>query len=52
MLVELAELTTIMSEIEGGRIEKLVSVDTHEDTVVVDENSNHYEVKYILANPK
>ena len=51
-VVEMVEVSRIMSEIKGGKIEKWVSEDTHEEIVVVDEFGNRYEVKYISANPK
>ena len=51
-LKEMVEVSRVMSEIKGGTIEKWVSDDTHEDIVVVDKDSNRYEVKYITANPK
>jgi hypothetical protein len=49
---EMVEVSRVMAQIKGGQIEKWVSEDTHEDIVVVDENGNRYEVKYISANPK
>ncbi|AMW99225.1 hypothetical protein [Rummeliibacillus stabekisii] len=49
-MVEMVEVSRVMSEIKGGKIEKWVSEDTHEDIVVVDGNGNRYEVKYISAN--
>ena len=49
---EMLEVSRVMSEIKGGKIEKWVSEDAHEDIVVVDESGNRYEVKYISANPK
>jgi len=51
-VVEMVEVSRVMSEIKGGKIEKWVSEDTHEDIVVIDEKGNRYEVKYISANPK
>lgn len=51
-LTEMVEVSRVMGEIKGGKIEKWVSEDTHEDIVVVDENGNRYEVKYVSANPK
>lgn len=49
---ELVEVSRVMSEVKGGKIEKWVSNDTHEEIVVADENGNKYEVKYISANNK
>ena len=51
-VVEMVEVSRIMSEIKGGNIKKWVSEDTYEEIVVVDEDGNRYEVKYISANPK
>lgn len=51
-VVEVLEVSRVMSEIKGGKIKKWVSEDTHEDIVVIDEKGNRYEVKYISANPK
>ncbi|WP_190323390.1 hypothetical protein [Rummeliibacillus sp. TYF-LIM-RU47] len=49
-IVEMVEVSRVMSEIKGGSIEKWISEDTHEDIIVVDEKGNRYEVKYISAN--
>ncbi|MGE7983745.1 hypothetical protein [Solibacillus sp. NPDC093137] len=51
-VVEMLEISRVMQEIKGSKIEKWVSEETHEDIVVIDENGNRYEVKYISANPK
>ena len=49
---EMYEVSRVVKEISGGKIEKWVSEDKHEDIVVVDEAGNIYEIKYISANNK
>ena len=51
-VVEMVEVSRIMSEIKGSKIKKWVSEDNYEDIIVVDENGNRYEVKYFPVNPK
>ena len=51
-VVEMVEVSRIMSEIKGSKIKKWVSEDSHEDIIVEDEDGNIYEVKYISKNPK